>query len=295
MLSNHIYVGEVVHKDNVYPGKHEAIVNRELFDAVQAKLANRTACPNGSVHKRVSLLAGMIRDHLGRPMSPCHTRNHGRRYSYYASSMNDDASSPALRLPAGELELSVKNTIAKWLRDGDRLRLLAAGRSAEDTKRLFICCSDLATRIVTAPITEARTLLEQLALQVSVTSKGACAFFELAVLGSMAGLTDIFQKRISIAIPTSQSNYGHEPRLRLEPSGSGANPCDERLVEVIARAVSAREQLLDLDQHQLEARHLPNCVISSGIRGSVILIQQSSEPYLMARSPRGSAPASYGE
>ncbi len=146
MLSNRIYVGEVVHKDKVYPGEHEAIVSRELFDAVQAKLADRTASTDGVVRRRVSLLAGLIRDDLGRPMSPCHTRNHGRRYSYYASSMNDDASSPALRLPAGELELSVRNTIAEWLRDGDRIRELAAGRSAEDIERMFKCCSDLATR-----------------------------------------------------------------------------------------------------------------------------------------------------
>ena len=292
MLSNHIYIGEVVHKDNVYPGKHEAIVNRELFDAVQAKLANRTACPNGSVHKRVSLLAGMIRDHLGRPMSPCHTRNHGRRYSYYASSMNDDASSPALRLPAGELELSVRNTIAKWLRDGGRIRELAAGRSAEEIERLFDCCSDLATCIVTAPIAESRALLEQLALQVSVTSKGACASFELAVLGSMAGLTDIFQKRISIAIPTSQSNYGHEPRLRLELAGSGSISRDARLVELIARAYAAREQLLGLDQHQLDAlpvtklRHLQRTAWVSYLDPAIIraILDGTQPSRLSARS-----------
>ncbi|MDN3644618.1 recombinase family protein [Pontixanthobacter aestiaquae] len=253
MLSNRIYVGEVVHKDNVYPGEHDAIVSRELFDAVQTKLADRTASNDGTVRRRMSLLAGMIRDDLDRPMSPCHTRNHGRRYSYYASNMNDIASSPALRLPAGELELSVRNTVAAWLRNGDRVRELAAGRSAKDIERLFECCSGLATRLVAAPIAEARTLLEQLALQVSVTSKGASASFELAVLGSMAGLTDIPEKRISITIPTSQSNYGHEPRLRLEPAESGSISRDERLVELVARAFAAREQLLGLDQHQLDA------------------------------------------
>ncbi|WP_209349488.1 recombinase family protein [Pontixanthobacter sp. CEM42] len=253
MLSNRIYVGEVVHKDNVYPGEHDAIVSREVFDAVQAKLADRTASKDSAVRRRVSLLAGMIRDDHGRPMSPCHTRNHGHRYSYYASSMNDDASSPALRLPAGELELSVRTTIAEWLRNGDRIRELAAGQSADDTERLFECCSDLAMRINTTPVAEARSLLEQLALQVSVTARAASASFELSVLGSMAGLANVSEKRISLAIPTSQSNYGHEPRLRLEPTGSGSISRDERLVELIARAFAAREQLLGLDQHQLDA------------------------------------------
>ena len=252
MLSNRIYVGEVVHKDKVYPGEHDAIVSRETFDAVQAKLADRTASTDGAVRKRVSLLAGMIRDDHGRPMSPCHTRNHRRRYSYYASSMNDDASSPALRLPAGELELSVRNTIAEWLRDGNRMRELAAGRSAEDIERMFKCCSDLATRIATASIADARTQMEQMAVQVLVTATGASASFELSAIGSMAGLTDISETRIGIAIPTIQSNYGHEPRLRLEPAGLSSITRDERLIELIARAFSAREQLLDLDQHQLD-------------------------------------------
>lgn len=292
MLSNRIYVGEVVHKDKVYPGEHDAIVSREVFDAVQAKLAGRTASTDVAVRRRVSLLAGMIRDDLGRPMSPCHTRNHGRRYSYYASSMNDDASSPALRLPAGELELSVRNTLAGWLRDGKRMRELAAGRSAEDIERMFKCCSELATGIVIAPITEARTLLEQLSLQVSVTAKDASASFELAVLGSIAGLEDVPAKRISITIPTSQSNYGHEPRLRLEPTGSKSISRDERLVELIARAFSAREQLIRLDQHQLDAlpvtklRHLQRTARVSYLDPTIIraILGGSQPSRLSARS-----------
>ncbi len=253
MLSNRIYVGEVVHKDKVYPGEHKAIVSREVFDAVQTKLADRTASPSGTVRKRVSLLAGMIRDDIGRPMSPCHTRNHGRRYSYYASSMNDDSSSPALRLPAGELELSVRNTVAEWLRDGEQIRELASGRSAEDIERLFNCCSELAASIANASIADARTQLKQMAVQVLVKATGASASFELSAIGSMAGLTDISETRISIAIPTHRSSYGHEPRLRLEPAGLDSITRDERLVELIARAFSAREQLLALDQHQLDA------------------------------------------
>lgn len=292
MLSNRIYVGEVVHKDKVYPGEHKALVSRELFDAVQAKLADRTASNDGTVRRRMSLLAGMIRDDHGRPMSPCHTRNHGRRYTYYASSMNDDASSPALRLPAGELELSVRTTIAEWLRNGDRIRELAAGRSAEDTERLFECCSGLAMRINTTPVAEARTLLEQLALQVLVTAEGASASFDLAPVGSMAGLMDIPEERVSIAIQTSQSNYGHEPRLRLEPPGSGSISRDERLVELIARAFAAREQLRGLDQHQLDAlpvtklRHLQRTARVSYLDPAIIraILNGTQPARLSARS-----------
>src|SRR5713101_1990943 len=39
MLQNRIYRGEIVHKDQSYPGEHEPIIGSELWDAVQARLS----------------------------------------------------------------------------------------------------------------------------------------------------------------------------------------------------------------------------------------------------------------
>jgi predicted metal-binding membrane protein len=36
-----MYVGEVTHQGRVYPGEQPAIIDRDLFDAVQAKLASQ--------------------------------------------------------------------------------------------------------------------------------------------------------------------------------------------------------------------------------------------------------------
>ena len=38
LLSNPIYVGDIRHKEQTVPGQHEAIIDRELWDAVQNKL-----------------------------------------------------------------------------------------------------------------------------------------------------------------------------------------------------------------------------------------------------------------
>jgi hypothetical protein len=43
LLKNRIYVGEIPHHDNWYPGEHQAIVEPELFDQVQALLARNAA------------------------------------------------------------------------------------------------------------------------------------------------------------------------------------------------------------------------------------------------------------
>ena len=39
LLQNRIYLGEIVHKDQHYPAEHEAFIDPELWEAVQAKLA----------------------------------------------------------------------------------------------------------------------------------------------------------------------------------------------------------------------------------------------------------------
>ena len=41
MLQNRIYRGEIVHQDAAYPGQHEAIVDPELWQVVQEKLAGQ--------------------------------------------------------------------------------------------------------------------------------------------------------------------------------------------------------------------------------------------------------------
>ena len=261
LLSNQIYIGRIVHKGTTYSGEHEAIVEQELFDAVQARLAERTASDAPIHQRRVSLLAGMIRDERNRPMLPSHTRNHGRRYSYYSSSMNDDASAAALRLPAGELETSVRRAICDWLRDGDALRRLVEGCSADEVTRLFEGASQLAGTVETGSIVAARAVLARLELSVSVRTDGITATVNPAPILVDAGMTSEEALEVSLAIPTASASYGHEPRLRLAPTGGTPAARDERLVELVARAFAARDHLITIDEDIAEVpvsrvRHL---------------------------------------
>ena len=43
LLANPIYVGEIAHKDVAYPGQHDAIVEREVFEAVRRRLDGNPA------------------------------------------------------------------------------------------------------------------------------------------------------------------------------------------------------------------------------------------------------------
>ena len=91
ILHNRIYVGEITHKDASYPGQHPAIVDRELFDLVQAMLAEndqKTRAPGEArrPHKGAPL-KGLVFDSAGNRMTPLKAAKAGKPiYHYYVSS-----------------------------------------------------------------------------------------------------------------------------------------------------------------------------------------------------------------
>jgi DNA invertase Pin-like site-specific DNA recombinase len=61
MLQNRVYRGETVHKDNSYPGEHDAIVDEHLWNEVQVILrTNRIERADGRTDNRPSMLAGLL-------------------------------------------------------------------------------------------------------------------------------------------------------------------------------------------------------------------------------------------
>ncbi len=86
MLQNRIYRGEIVHKDQAYPGEHDAIIDDDLWQEVQACLkANRVDRGIGTGSRHLSLLVGLIYDAQGEPMTPSYAAKKGVRYRYYVS------------------------------------------------------------------------------------------------------------------------------------------------------------------------------------------------------------------
>jgi site-specific DNA recombinase len=122
MLQNRIYRGEIVHKEQSHPGEHTPIIDQPLWDAVQAQLASNAAERNSSARNRQpSLLAGMLIDGDGNPMTPSHAVKKGTRYRYYVSrpliTKHRTEGFAALRVPAGEIEQLVTSRVRQWLLD----------------------------------------------------------------------------------------------------------------------------------------------------------------------------------
>jgi site-specific DNA recombinase len=108
LLKNRVYIGEVVHQTKIFQGDHTAILDRELFEAVQEKLKNNTVERKLRLAGSSALLIGRIYDDRGNRMTPSHTVKKGVRYRYYVSRAvldgDKDRAGCVSRVPAAEIE-----------------------------------------------------------------------------------------------------------------------------------------------------------------------------------------------
>jgi site-specific DNA recombinase len=120
LLRNRFYIGEIAFKGEVLKGEQPGIVDRTLFDAVQAKLDEQNNNHKTTRMKSEALLAGRIFDDRGNRMSPSHARKNGIKYRYYLScALLDGRPSKAgsvPRVPAIEIERPVLNAVREHLR-----------------------------------------------------------------------------------------------------------------------------------------------------------------------------------
>jgi len=124
LLRNRLYIGEIIHGSNHYPGQHEPILSRELWDQVAARLAaNNQARRQGQSVSTPSLLSGILFDPRGVRFTPTHAVKNGKRYRYYTSQaviQHGDQQPELTRLPAQDLETLILSEIAALLTSPER-------------------------------------------------------------------------------------------------------------------------------------------------------------------------------
>jgi DNA invertase Pin-like site-specific DNA recombinase len=111
LINNRVYIGDAVHKGTAYPGEHEAIITRALWDKVHGILRESPRVRAGRTRAATpALLKGLIFGPTGCAMTPTHTRRGDKLYRYYVSQSvlkrGADAC-PVGRVPAAEIEGAV--------------------------------------------------------------------------------------------------------------------------------------------------------------------------------------------
>jgi hypothetical protein len=99
-----------------------AVVDRGIFDQVQAKLAERAVQRRLKRSQSPPLLTGVIFDDAGHPMSPTHASKKGARYRYYVS----HALLQGRKREAGTIARVAAAEIETVVLDGLRSRLTGA-------------------------------------------------------------------------------------------------------------------------------------------------------------------------
>lgn len=116
ILLNPVYLGKTRHKDKLWPGKHAAIIDQDLWDRVQQKLQlGARRCRGRTIGgSQQSLLTGKLCDDTGDRLTPTHSTKSGRRHGYYISNrlISGGPDPTGWRLPARALEKSISGLIA---------------------------------------------------------------------------------------------------------------------------------------------------------------------------------------
>jgi site-specific DNA recombinase len=111
VLKNRVYVGDLIHKDKYFPGEHEPVLDRALFDGVQQAIATNTRATRQDRMNKGSLLTGRIYDDRGNRMTPVSAKKGGVRYRYYVScaifQARQHEAGSITRVSAPDLELRV--------------------------------------------------------------------------------------------------------------------------------------------------------------------------------------------
>jgi len=151
LLKNPLYIGKVAHKGCLYEGQHTAILDQKPWDQVQALLAkNRVNRSTRQNTRNPSLLAGLLFDDKGNPMSPTHASKGSRRYRYYISQailkFRESEGGSVIRIAANIIEQTITSEIKRLLRSGHELlgKVVSHELTATKHKQLIARSSQLA-------------------------------------------------------------------------------------------------------------------------------------------------------
>ena len=302
-LQNPIYRGMVAHKGQVYDGEHDAIISEDLWDQVQAQLADHRINRPQVDGETPSLLAGLIFDAAGQRLSPTHTRKGPRRYRYYVSqgliTGTRADSGEGMRLPAGEVEQLVIDALRETISSPAKLLEVACGQlqDAAQQRQLIRAAAALAAefdRLLTPRVTFlARRIITRIVVQ-----PGAL-HIELVP----HRLIDLIMDRnerlepersgsdspttYRIVVSTSLKRVGKEVRLIIvDPSR--ISTADPGLLRLMAQAQEFKKQLL-----QAGSADISELAAACGISGAHftrVLRLGFLAPHIVAAIARGEQP-----
>lgn len=262
LLSNRIYRGMIAHKGQTFPGEHDAIVDEDLFEQVQLKLAiNASGSSRRKKVQEPSLLIGLVEDSQGRPMTPSHSGKSSKtqRYRYYVTRPDQQGAEPAERVSAADLEAIVCERLAAKLIDPAFLMgLLGDGPDAAHLRKIRAKADLGAAALRSGSTTMRAELLSCLVERVRVDEDEIGLSIDPAGLEETLelGQSEIRGDLLLLKIPAVRIRKGHQLRLVVPgPEQQVEEPPrhDRKLIALLAEAMTARDLVLSAPGKPLNA------------------------------------------
>lgn len=264
MLQNRLYRGEIAHRGHVYLGQHPGIIGDDLWEIVQTQLAGNRHERKVGVHaENPSLLAGLLVDRAGRPLTPTHANKRGKRYRYYVSSAllkrGGAESSSSFRLPAGDVDHVVLNRLRTLFESRSELMEALQNQSltAHDLDTAFRRSRDRASLWASiSPLDTAelvRTIVQRVTIETNQISIAICPTGLNKVLG-LSELNDNLGP-ILLRVEAALKRCGKGKRIVIH--NAVRDEVNPGLIKLLQDAFAARQTLLaDTDEslNAIEAR-----------------------------------------
>jgi site-specific DNA recombinase len=319
LLANRIYIGEILHKGSAYPGEHKAIIDRELWESVRAKLAeNHRARRHRTNASEPSLFSGLIFDEDGYLYTPSHAVKNGKRYRYYVSRKiihgQSRASTQSSRIPARELEQLVLTELRSFFGSAHRVTAILgqAGEELATTRALVDAAQQFAKALAGDSTSGLRELLagiviritiQQESIEVHVSKEGARA--RLLKQERILGL-DSHEQPVVLTVAMKLKRCGGEMRLIIP----GLAAIDQRrqpvssLIKAVSRASDwVRRMEVGECKHQrdlakamkLEPRYINSILRVAFLAPEIVeaIIDGRQPPHLTLGSLTGVLPVSW--
>jgi DNA invertase Pin-like site-specific DNA recombinase len=123
VLTSPVYAGLIASGQELYPGAHTALVDRETWDRVQKLLTRESVAPQGRSRAPQYFLAGLVQcGGCGAALAPHSARGRQHMYRYYRCTRaikEGRGACSARTLPAVELEAYVLQHVRGAIADGD--------------------------------------------------------------------------------------------------------------------------------------------------------------------------------
>jgi site-specific DNA recombinase len=283
ILTNRIYLGEIVHRKQSYPGQHQGIIDPDLWEKAAARRTENNRITDR--HPRTtesSLLAGLLFDAAGRRYTPTHAVKKGKRYRYYTSRSVIQNEEPAglARIPAWQLERVVESRIQKLLASPtelvktlglercENLKALAQRRAQEWAKLDQI---EL-TKLVKLVLRRAVILTDSVELELS------CNRMKEAVnKDGFQSIPNSRDRKLRLKCDIQVKNRGNEVRI-ISPSGGADDTAQSAsLMKAIIRAREWNERIIRGDASTIEELAKQSRVTPGAIRRVFRLLNLAPE------------------